>query len=314
MPQFTNFLRAIAILVMSGSAFTECHAQEDPVIADIKAIFTPKSVSQNLVGDKIAIADDVQCVISNSSDLSFSNDGIYIPKGTIFTITSNTFKNIMGVRLYFGEVEPQVVQIFAADGVGFTSISELNDKMANFKSSKNGNSVRFYFSNPLVLLSKVQFEMVRDETLIKIEVSLDVEPEFLIEDGDTIYGDDPIPFVKRSNYVPYLYGIDIMEETNPDEFFAVPEDGIKLAGQTKGEHTVFLNVDDNMTLDYKNAIKTVTVNYDPVKPDEGSTTLINSIVNEEESAYYDLAGRRVAPKSGQLLIRKVGSTSKLIRY
>ena len=173
MKQISNFLRAIAILVVSGSAITMCKAQEKESIPDIKAVFTPKSASQNLVGDKIAIADDVQCTISNSSDLSFADENVYIPEGTIFTITSNTFKNIMGVRLYFNtELEGNnYVRIVSADGTGYTTINQLNDVRSNHSKT---NSVRFYFDSPLVLLSEVQLEMMRSETLIKIEVSLDV--------------------------------------------------------------------------------------------------------------------------------------------
>ena len=309
MKQITNYLRAIAILVVSGSAMTMCNAQNAPIIADIKAIFAPKSASQNLVGNNIAQIDDVQCIISNKTNLSFSDTGVEVPEGTIFTITSNTFNNIMGVRLYFSKVSENdnIVQIISAKGSGFTELSDLNSVRKNLS-----NTVRFYFSNPLVLLSEIQFEMLQDKTLTKIEISLDVEPEFSVKDGDSIYGDDSVPFVKRSNYVPYLYGVDVKDHEEPDEFFVVPDDGIKLTGQTKGQHIVYVNVDDNKT-DGKRALKTVTINYDPVKPDEGSTTSIDSVVNEEESVYYDLTGRRVAPKSGQLLIRKIGSGSKLIR-
>lgn len=309
MKKLTKILRVVAVLVMSGSAFTMCNAKD---IADIKAIFNPSSANQRLVGDYVATTDDVQCEISNSSDLSFSDGDVYIPAGTIFTITSKTFKNIIGIRLYFEEVEPQVVQIVSAEGIGFSSISELNDRMTNVESKNNVKYVRLYLSDPLVLLSEVQLEMLRDDVLLKIEVSLDVETDFCVKDGDTIYGDDPVPFVKKSNYMNYRYGIDIKNYNEPDEFYFVPKDGIKLSGQIKGEHTVFLDVDLGETVG-KRALKTVTVNYDPVKPNGGSTTSIDSVVNEDESVYYDLTGHRVAPKSGQLLIRKIGSDSKLIR-
>lgn len=294
---------------MSFCSVTLCNAQENGY-ADIKAYFNPSKVTKSLAGDKVAVTDDVQCVITSLEDVNYEDNEIGVPAGSLITITSKTFKNIMGFKFYVDNLDSQVMQIVSAEGSGFSSISELNKVMVKKENVKTEQKyVNFYFDKPLVLLSEVQLEVLNYNYILKVEVSLNVEPEFTIKDGDTIYGDDTVPFIRRSNYMTYCYGVDVKEPDNSDEFCDVPADGIKLTGQTKGQHTVYLDVDQNLTSD-KRALRTVTVNYDPEKQD---TTPIISIMTDEDATYYDLTGHRIAPKAGQLIIRKVGSTSKLIR-
>ena len=315
MRKIINYFRFAAVVAMSVSTGLYCCALENDH-PDITATFTPNKTSKSFVGNNITINDGVQCDISNApDDIYYTNEGVEFSAGTIFTIKSGTFKNIMGVRVYFSGISANdnFVKIVSAEGSGFTEISELNDKRTN---QVKNNSTVFYFMEPLVLLSEIKLEMLPGNyRLDKIEVMLNVEPDFLVQDGDTIYGDDPIPFIKRTNSMTYRYGIDVEYPEDIEILIPMTENEIKLTGYSKGEHMVFLDVDDTKTTNAKRSLKSVTINYDPEKPnDNDTTTAIESVINEEAPVYYDLTGRSITPKSKLLLIRKTGSTSKLIRY
>ena len=301
MKQLKNF-KALSIVAFFAMACLSARAQNDVII---KAAFVPDKNTQQIVPDKTATDDEVIFEFVDTDNVTYDTDAgqpcVILAAGAEFAITANTFKNIQGVMIYTPVKEENCVSIVSAEGTGFSDVSELNDAIRYLGTSKPYASCYFRSAR----LSEVRFEVLREVTVLEVDVNLDVETDFAIEDNATIYADEPVPFVKKSNSVDYLYAIDPKEPNEDDEYSVVPEDGIKLTGLSAGQHVVYLNVDNKD----RNDSRSVIVNYNPTAP----TTEIQNIEANEAVEYFDLTGRRVTPTAGHLVIRKTAAGSTLIR-
>lgn len=276
----------------------------------ITAEFKVNSETRTLEPNEVAVKDNVQL---SGGVWDSDNEVLRLNPGTELTISAPEFCNIFTVRIYSDKYYPNVwnpISIIAVDGEGVKYVDDLNCGLTvepvDDTFSNDSKVARFFF--PDVRLSEITFRSEGANYLTAIEVGLDSEPGFESEGPIEVYGDDVVPFIKRTNVYPYRYFISSDTEnifTDPDDMAmtAVPEGGFSLKGKRPGTYIVYIDGDGRHMSE---CMKHIEVNYSPEKPEDS----IDEIGAEKTAEFYDLCGRKTSREAkGFKICKSEGSTA-----
>lgn len=300
----SKYLKGMLALAAIIPSFAYAEMPVNSLIASLEA------GDEGFEPNGIAEADGVELLVPKNS---WDGGAIALESTDELTITANEFKNICAVTItsenewdYYllpNKVGMSIVSAKDADGEPIQNLGcPLSSKFTQ------DHSCRFDFG-PGVRLSEVTLRPSLYVGIIKVSATLDVAPK-VSSDAVTVYADEPVPFQKQSNYITYRYYVspdaeNIIEDPEElaHEFEPIPEEGITLSGNEKGDYMVYIDSPANM----ESAIQHLKVHYDP-----NPATQLSEIQTSTPAEYFDLTGRRLSSPARGLQIVRQGPGSRLI--